>query len=576
MGPRPPPRPSRALTDLTPATASASFAHNKRSFRNLLSLLKRPTKSDPFPAVAPQHNALASKALPLLPMPLDDAMRPVLSRSQTHTGSLVYRVHGHRWAAGSITLDANTICVAYSTEEGHTVVTKEISLLGCSDIRSVPNPGSALGREEYAALQEHGDEELKVFELLFKHPGGDRTERFAVSSVRERAKWISAFWDAILPASTSQQLESKRQLDRRLSRTPTDRSLPPLPPPSRIFSPQPLASRTKSRTLPSTPKVAPLNVRSRSAHSRVSFDDTLQFVGDSSDSPTPDLYSATHAKAMTIDTSLSASMMMSRSSTSALPLPPPISPASAYSSASAPRSRFSASASAFSYASPPPPVSPSGNKGSGNDTRNGKRSEDEGEKGDKDKGRGGAKKKTWPPPVSQWSAHSHSQSEENLEPPKRISMFTKVPLDEDGVPSHIRREVDATKSSGGGGLSRSRTLHIVGKAEKIEGTGKSGGGEGMKRANSASITNLGRLSVVRTRLAAMEGASSSSSSAPTSPGLSTLRVPLLPNPNLFYPRADVERGGHEPSRFARPLQRTREGKGKKLSTLIYGSEPQSK
>ncbi|TEB38338.1 hypothetical protein FA13DRAFT_739927 [Coprinellus micaceus] len=115
--------------------------------------------------------------------------------------------------------------------------------------------------------------------------------------------------DAILPASTSQQLESKRQLDRmqeegaavssprpiptrtrprppgRLSRTPTDRSLPPLPPPSRIFSPQPLAltpsSRTKSRTLPSTPKVAPLNVRSRSARSRVSFDDTLQFVCDS-------------------------------------------------------------------------------------------------------------------------------------------------------------------------------------------------------------------------------------------------------------------------------------------------------
>lgn len=129
---------------------------------NLLSLLKRPHKADVSVPVV--HHA---KQLPLLPMPLDHALRPVLSRSQTHSGSLIY-LDGTEWTPCTITLQDNTISVSWGQ------CNKDISLLGCSDIRSVSDMG-----------------DLKVFELLFK---SRHKERFAVESVRERAKWISAFW----------------------------------------------------------------------------------------------------------------------------------------------------------------------------------------------------------------------------------------------------------------------------------------------------------------------------------------------------------------------------------------------
>jgi hypothetical protein len=177
-----------------------------------------------FPTAAAMANkksaALAEehKQLPLLPIPLGDAQRPALSRSQTQMGALIYLTRYNPagmdlsdsdeysmagvplWASCTITLNGSTIGVSWFTPEGIPCA-RDIELVGCSDIRSVSSDLRTLEPEERKALPGGdeaggGGEPLKVFELLFK----DRRppERFAVASVRERAKWISAFWFVVI------------------------------------------------------------------------------------------------------------------------------------------------------------------------------------------------------------------------------------------------------------------------------------------------------------------------------------------------------------------------------------------
>ncbi|RXW21282.1 hypothetical protein EST38_g4566 [Candolleomyces aberdarensis] len=218
------------------ATASASFypsssnankkdsstAPLKHSFKNLFSLLKKgknglmgPSERDKviFPIAAAAANkksaALAEehKELPLLPIPLGDAQRPALSRSQTQMGALIYLTRYTPagldlsdddkyplsgiplWAECTITLEGRKIAVSWSTPEGIPCA-RDIALVGCSDIRSVSPDLRSLEPEERKALPGvdeagGGGESLKVFELLFK----DRRppERFAVASVKTTA-----------------------------------------------------------------------------------------------------------------------------------------------------------------------------------------------------------------------------------------------------------------------------------------------------------------------------------------------------------------------------------------------------
>lgn len=214
---------------------------------------------------------------------------------------------------------------------------------------------------------------------------------------------------------------------------------------------------------------------------------------------------------------------MSRTPTSkTLPIPPPISPLSTYSSA--PRSRFSASASRFE--SPTLPVPPTSTPVSS-----------------------GGKRK-WPPPISRWTSHATpdddskekelakgKEKERTLDdpPPKRISMFTKIPLDADGVPSHIRREAPSSSSQNSSTPSTPTPLRPPNNTPiRTQAPGSRSGSStkaqvssnkdhrheekasGMRHAKSTSIANLSRLSVVRTRLAAMESQSSSPSSSSSS------------------------------------------------------------
>jgi hypothetical protein len=64
-----------------------------------------------------------------------------------------------------------------------------IRLSNCTDVRSLSS--QQLDAEECALLPKGDTKEPKVFEILFE---GKAREKFAATSVRERAEWVSAIW----------------------------------------------------------------------------------------------------------------------------------------------------------------------------------------------------------------------------------------------------------------------------------------------------------------------------------------------------------------------------------------------
>ncbi|KAJ7045469.1 hypothetical protein C8F04DRAFT_435141 [Mycena alexandri] len=145
------------------------------------------------------------------------------------------------WTFCSAVLEGGTVHLTWpTTPSTHTVLLKN-----CTDVRSLTS--DELDHEERALLP--GDaKDLKVFEVLFD---GCTGEKFATTSVRERARWVSAIWDVILPGpgppvsqghavdpdpcSTSQGDSNKiTGTNTRPSRPSTltirlDRELPPVP-----------------------------------------------------------------------------------------------------------------------------------------------------------------------------------------------------------------------------------------------------------------------------------------------------------------------------------------------------------
>ncbi|KAF5321418.1 hypothetical protein D9619_001447 [Psilocybe cf. subviscida] len=185
------------------------------------------------------------------------------------------------WTSCSVTLECNKLVVSSFANDMQLLV-HEVSLLRCTDIRSVP--ASQLSEAEAALLEAMpGGNKVHVFEIIFK---GKPKEKFAAKSVRERAGWISAIWDGILPSkddearantlvsqkpatritedtiviapevTTTQhaiQIESPRpkplpQSSPLLSPSYSDRSLPPLPPAT------PVPQVTAPLSIPDKPK----------------------------------------------------------------------------------------------------------------------------------------------------------------------------------------------------------------------------------------------------------------------------------------------------------------------------------
>ncbi|GLB37676.1 hypothetical protein LshimejAT787_0407270 [Lyophyllum shimeji] len=175
----------------------------RQSFRNLLSVFKkaniRKAKQDEEPPLSSfrrQHQPFMDD-LPAAP--------PVLrSRSRKLTSSLLYLSRPPQlpssspilpvWTSCTATLESDSIVISSFTAQGNPSV-HSIQLSNCADVRSLST--QQLDPAESALLpRRRENQELKVFEILFE---GRPREKFAANSVQERAAWVSAVWDTVLP-----------------------------------------------------------------------------------------------------------------------------------------------------------------------------------------------------------------------------------------------------------------------------------------------------------------------------------------------------------------------------------------
>ncbi|KAG6885918.1 hypothetical protein C0993_007936 [Termitomyces sp. T159_Od127] len=164
----------------------------RRSLQNIFSALKKikPRKGKPVerPLISykKQHHPVLSDH-PGLNAP------PVLrSRSRKLTNTSDPK---KVWISCTATLEPGAIVVTSLTHNGNSSA-HIVELLNCTDVRSL-SP-QQLDPEENALLPRKGEnDEFKVFEILFE---GRPREKFAANSVQERAGWVSAVWDTVLPA----------------------------------------------------------------------------------------------------------------------------------------------------------------------------------------------------------------------------------------------------------------------------------------------------------------------------------------------------------------------------------------
>ncbi|KIK67153.1 hypothetical protein GYMLUDRAFT_217139 [Collybiopsis luxurians FD-317 M1] len=132
------------------------------------------------------------------------------------------------WKSCTAALECGTIRISYSTPQND-FNSLSIQLQHCSDVRSLSM--YEIPQEELACLPftRHG-EEHRVFELEF----GGAIERFAASSIKDRASWVSSVWDSILLMQESKnacKVGDTTSHSKPSPRLIEERSLPALPPP---------------------------------------------------------------------------------------------------------------------------------------------------------------------------------------------------------------------------------------------------------------------------------------------------------------------------------------------------------
>ncbi|KAJ6499345.1 hypothetical protein C8R45DRAFT_113260 [Mycena sanguinolenta] len=246
-----------------PATSKQDKSPIRQSFRNLFAVLKKgsglrvgkskleDTKSNcsekPLPATSPSAGD-------------DPFIASVQSLSAPEpTSSLFYLARSPEirsaspgqcmlWIPCSVILTGEILHITSSS----TPSTHSISLKHCTDVRS--RTADELDDEEKTLLPGEADRDINVFEVLFEGRAG---AKFATNSVRERARWVSAIWDVILPSSgLAGQIEGGKASDTASLPRPSilclDRALPPVPEPPRsptVTTPiavSPIASRLES------------------------------------------------------------------------------------------------------------------------------------------------------------------------------------------------------------------------------------------------------------------------------------------------------------------------------------------
>jgi hypothetical protein len=194
----------------TPKKVAANQAGQKdkspirQSFRNLLSVIKKTTtglskrrSDDRLYLLKCGQTYDDPPDIPAKDIPRVDELEPLQNlRDKKISGPLLYLSHSHirsdssglAWVSCTANVQGNKILVSWFTPLGDPCI-HEITLSRCSDIRSLSL--RYLDPEEASLLPSTGGEELKVFEVLFE---GRAREKFAVTSIKDRANWISAIW----------------------------------------------------------------------------------------------------------------------------------------------------------------------------------------------------------------------------------------------------------------------------------------------------------------------------------------------------------------------------------------------
>lgn len=167
----------------------------RQSFRNILSVFGKKSKNKATSAgVSNSDDPFVGSALS------SETSSSVALRS----GSVLYfrtspgsSALGSSWTPCTADLHPTHILLSIQTPQGDS--SQMISLSGCTDVRSVSLKD--LGSSELSSLprSEGGDENPdgpKVFEIVFGVAGedGERTHRFAVRTVKDRAWWVSGIW----------------------------------------------------------------------------------------------------------------------------------------------------------------------------------------------------------------------------------------------------------------------------------------------------------------------------------------------------------------------------------------------
>ncbi|KAG6897516.1 hypothetical protein C0992_000742 [Termitomyces sp. T32_za158] len=229
--------------ELSMSHASARSLREKspmrRSLQSLFSALKKVNLRKGRPVERPlisykkQHHLIFSDNLGLNAPPV------LRSRSRKLTNSSDLKPI---WLCCTATLEPGAIVITSLTHSGNSSV-HVVELLNCTDVRSL-SP-QQLHPEENALLPRKGEnDEFKVFEILFE---GRPREKFAANSVQERAGWVSAVWDTVLPiqdqngnrtSDNPQVLQPSKDVDDLATLSPaydmrsrslSQRVLPPIP-----------------------------------------------------------------------------------------------------------------------------------------------------------------------------------------------------------------------------------------------------------------------------------------------------------------------------------------------------------
>ncbi|CAK5281490.1 unnamed protein product [Mycena citricolor] len=207
----------------------------RQSFRNLLSVFKKSKgagssklKIEPLQV---ESQVIMAKPPALAPLAIDKPLSLDSFTASTKpfpdpklAGSLFYlsQSPAQSWIFCSAVLDGDTVHLTWPTAPSK----HSVALKNCADVRSVA-PEDLADHEK--ALLAPDVRDLKIFELEFD---GCR-EKFGTTSVRERAMWVSAIWDAVVQSNAERS--SRIALAASFNGEPSasecsDRALPPLPP----------------------------------------------------------------------------------------------------------------------------------------------------------------------------------------------------------------------------------------------------------------------------------------------------------------------------------------------------------